>query len=354
MALSVRSWAIAALIVLSFASAATARHHHHREKPTPSAPPMTGLQDDSGGGAQIIEPGRGTVSEGSREVTAGTGDFFVEPEAGIKPVVGAMEQARKSLNLVVYLLSDDRIVSALKRAKDRGVTVRVMVEPHPYGGGGGNGKTFDKLQRLGIPVRYTPHRFRYTHEKAFIVDHRVALISTGNFTRSAFSKNREYGFFDRDPGDVKEIEALFDADWADRPATPHQARLVVSPTNSRAKIVTLIRSARQSLFVQDETCSDPEVIGAIADRQRAGVQVTVEVAEARDLDKLQAAGIPAKQLQSHYLHAKTIVADDARAYVGSENLTANSLDNNRELGILLTDPAILGQLTGVVRADWDE
>lgn len=36
-----------------------------------------------------------------------------------------------------------------------------------------------------------------------------------------------------------------------------------------------------------------------------------------------------------YLHAKVILRDGKYAYIGSHNLTTNSLDNNRELGVFL-------------------
>jgi phosphatidylserine/phosphatidylglycerophosphate/cardiolipin synthase-like enzyme len=52
------------------------------------------------------------------------------------------------------------------------------------------------------------------------------------------------------------------------------------------------------------------------------------------------------------MHAKTIIADSARAYVGSENLTANSLDHNREMGILLTDKALVETIERTALADW--
>lgn len=288
------------------------------------------------------------------KVTAGTETFFVQPEAGIRPVIGALEDAKQSIDLVVYLLSDDRIISALKRAKERGVQVRVMVESHPYGGGKGNLKSYEKLKQLGIDVRYTPNRFRFTHQKTFIVDHRKALITTANFTRSAFSKNREYGYFDTVSAEVREIEAMFEADWKDEPFTPRQARLVISPTNSRAKILDLIRSAKKSLWVQAETFSDKEVIAAIAERQAAGVNVMVQVEQDRDLDKVLAAGIHAKKYPGTNLHAKAIVVDGKKAYMGSENFTANSLNNNRELGILLDGPEILNIMSSVMCSDWGE
>ena len=57
-------------------------------------------------------------------------------------------------------------------------------------------------------------------------------------------------------------------------------------------------------------------------------------------------------MQRLVLHAKAIVVDGQRAYVGSENLSANSLDNNREVGILVGDMRVIHKLENTMRVDW--
>lgn len=324
--------------LLAIAAPADARRHHHAAH------------------QQIVEthasPARHGAHAGQADGFAGTGDFFVEPAAGVAPVVRLIDGARRSVDVEVYLLTERDVLAALERAQARGVSVRVMLEPHPYGGGAGNREAFDRLAGDRIAVKPTRHRFKYTHEKAIVVDDAVALISTANFTHSAFTHNREYGYVDRAPQDVREIAAIFTADWQRQPVTPSVPRLVVAPDNARTKLLALIRSATRTLRVQDEACSDPEVIAALQDRMRAGVAVTVQLQEAREVKRLAQKGLPVRRMRGHYLHAKAIVADDARAYVGSVNLTENSLDHNRELGILLDDPAIVGALDRVMQADW--
>ena len=55
--------------------------------------------------------------------------------------------------------------------------------------------------------------------------------------------------------------------------------------------------------------------------------------------------------QSYYIHAKLIVVDDRSALVSSQNLSATSLDDNRELGIRLTAARLVHALAGDVAAD---
>jgi cardiolipin synthase A/B len=53
-----------------------------------------------------------------------------------------------------------------------------------------------------------------------------------------------------------------------------------------------------------------------------------------------------------YMHAKIIVVDNKVAYVGSENISVQSLDQNRELGIIVSDPSVLNTLQTTFQYDW--
>jgi phosphatidylserine/phosphatidylglycerophosphate/cardiolipin synthase-like enzyme len=52
------------------------------------------------------------------------------------------------------------------------------------------------------------------------------------------------------------------------------------------------------------------------------------------------------------MHAKMMVADGTRAYVGSENFSSQSLDSNRELGLLMSDQNVLSTLEQTFQSDW--
>jgi cardiolipin synthase A/B len=53
-----------------------------------------------------------------------------------------------------------------------------------------------------------------------------------------------------------------------------------------------------------------------------------------------------------YMHAKIILVDGQRAFVGSENISTQSLDQNRELGIIVSDTAVLSKLQATFQHDW--
>jgi cardiolipin synthase A/B len=57
--------------------------------------------------------------------------LYPMPDSGPAPLVDAINRATKSVDLSVYLLTDQKVTDALKRAAHRGVQVRVMLEPDP-------------------------------------------------------------------------------------------------------------------------------------------------------------------------------------------------------------------------------
>jgi phosphatidylserine/phosphatidylglycerophosphate/cardiolipin synthase-like enzyme len=53
-----------------------------------------------------------------------------------------------------------------------------------------------------------------------------------------------------------------------------------------------------------------------------------------------------------YMHAKIIVVDGKTAFVGSENISTQSLDRNRELGIIVSDAGVFSTLQSTFQKDW--
>ena len=72
-----------------------------------------------------------------------------------------------------------------------------------------------------------------------------------------------------------------------------------------------------------------------------------------DVPRLARGGVHVRYSITLYMHAKLIVADGARAFVGSVNFSATSLDANRELGLLIADPDALATLTATFGVDWN-
>jgi cardiolipin synthase len=90
---------------------------------------------------------------------------FIEPGDGRAPLFDEIQAARRSIDLEVYIVTDDAILQALEEARRRGIAVRVILEEHPFGGGGGQEEMFARLERAGIAVRWSNPVFRFSHVK---------------------------------------------------------------------------------------------------------------------------------------------------------------------------------------------
>ncbi len=290
-------------------------------------------------------PTTAPLSPSAAVVDVAGGQFYVEPDAGVTPLVSFIRAARRDLDGEIYLFSSAAVFDALGDAVRRGVRVRLVLDPHPLGGEGGSA---DEARRVlaaeGVSVRWASPAYRFTHAKFLISDNAAAWIGTMNWTNAAFTRNREFAEETDAPAVVQESGAIFAADWDGRPLDTVTPDVVVSPTNARGTILGLIAAARYSLDLYAEEIYDTASIQALADATRRGVRVRIVYAGLGDAEGLSGIGAQVARVASPYIHAKAIVADGAILFVGSENLSTTSLDQNREVGLLMRDRVAISEV----------
>jgi cardiolipin synthase len=76
------------------------------------------------------------------------------------------------------------------------------------------------------------------------------------------------------------------------------------------------------------------------------------------LAQLNAGGVAARAMpapsspQQPYEHAKMMIADGTRAFIGSVNFSTASTTDARELGIFFDDPASIQMISAAFEQDW--
>ena len=310
-------------------------------------------------------------------VPAGALSLVTEPDDGIAPVLGMIAGASSSVDLVMYELDDARIGSALATDAARGVAVRVILSGGYEGATSTmNAAAYRSLAAHDVPVRYSPAYFSLTHEKSLVVDGKRAIIMTFNLVSKYYATGRDFGIVDLDAHDVAAMEDTFNDDWRGS-GSGDTARaslggndgdagddLLWSP-GSKQPLIDLIDAAQRSLYIYNEEMADTDVTKALIDAARRGVAVYVVMTGAAEwkweFAELTTAGAHVRTYADAddaplYIHAKVIVVDDgsaaARAFVGSENFSETSLNENRELGIITADRAIIAGLVKTFSADW--
>ena len=120
-----------------------------------------------------------------------------------------LESARRSADICVFTITDDRLSRAIVDAHRRGVRVRVISD---------DDKAFDRgsdvhrLRDSGVQVR-VDKTDKHMHHKFALFDHTTLLTGSYNWTRSAFKENEENIIVVDDPRLVSAFSEEFASLW---------------------------------------------------------------------------------------------------------------------------------------------
>jgi phosphatidylserine/phosphatidylglycerophosphate/cardiolipin synthase-like enzyme len=272
--------------------------------------------------------------------------LIVQPDAGIAPIVTAIKQARKSVNILIFRLDRFEIARALADAVKRGVRVRALTAHTNRGGTKSLRKLEMDLLEAGVTVSRTADDMVRYHGKMMIVDNRILHVYGFNFTGLDMLKSRSFGVISRNERLVNEAQKLFMADFDRLPYTPGHERFVVSPENARERLARFISGARRQLLVYDPQVSDDAMLRLITERIKAGVDVRVIGRVESKWD------VNCERCPGNRLHIRAIIRDGKRAFLGSQSLRRLELEKRREVGLIITDVAVIKQMMEVFEKDW--
>lgn len=292
--------------------------------------------------------------------------IIVLPDDTGQEIIDAIDHAKKSILIKMFLFSDPGLINAVIAAKERGVKVKVMLNPARRNGEEENEDTRKLLEAAGIEVRDSNPSFIITHEKSMVIDEELAFVKSLNWETKNLTETRDYAIITSHPLEVAEIVLCFDADWHRKNFDPGEnTRLIWCSINGRARIAKFIDEAQHSLFVQNERFQDLVIIERLVRAASRGVKVHVMARPPHTLkiDKLVEGvgglrimgdiGIKIHKLRHLKLHGKMLLADGCRAIVGSINLTPGSFDHRRELAIEVHDPEVIDRLKKIAHFDWE-
>jgi phosphatidylserine/phosphatidylglycerophosphate/cardiolipin synthase-like enzyme len=291
--------------------------------------------------------------------------LLVMPEDGVESVVDLIDRAREHLLIKQFKLESEAVEQALLRAHERGVAVRVMLNPHTSGGDRWNDQAFARLQSWGMEVSWTSDSFPVTHEKSMVVDRRLALIATFNFSDKYFTQTRDYGVVSSSAAVVEQVIAGFEADWHRHFFEPDLGvGLVWSSFHSRGQMARLVDSAQRTLWIQHPKFVDAVILERIVSARDRGVKVRVLCGGKHgvsdwdifdtfsSLRLMERFGVKVRRQKHLKLHAKLILVDGMVALTGSMNIDRSAFDIRRELGLETDAPQVVQRLKEAYEHDW--
>lgn len=274
--------------------------------------------------------------------------LLVQPEAGIEPVVQAIKRAKRSVDVAIFRLDRAEVEAALAAAVARGVPVRALVAHTNRGGAAQLRKLEQRLLAAGISVTRSGDDLVKYHGKYLLADDTLHLLGF-NLTRLDVTKSRSFGIQTRDRRAVRHARDLFEGDLTRQAYTgPASSPLVVSPETARSALHRFIAGAKSRLAIYEPRLHDRRFVQLLQDRAARGVQVQILGKASR-----APAGAELRGMTRLRLHVRAIVRDGTRAFVGSQSLRPLELDRRREVGLIITNPAVARRMLEVFDEDWE-
>jgi phosphatidylserine/phosphatidylglycerophosphate/cardiolipin synthase-like enzyme len=211
------------------------------------------------------------------------------------------------------------IVQSLVAAHNRGVTIRVQINEDSD-----SDDITSYLSGLGIEVRWMGNSasnpdgewISDTHNKLLIIDGKVVIISSVNFSENAFLNNREAGMVIQNTEVATYYTTIFESDWADGeiPTSPleksiireksssnvekrlegiqytsptdldpvnftgtYNVTLFANPDNADEVIFRYLKTAKASIYVSMYTISRPDFNKTLIDLKNANPDLDIQV-----------------------------------------------------------------------------
>jgi phosphatidylserine/phosphatidylglycerophosphate/cardiolipin synthase-like enzyme len=131
-------------------------------------------------------------------------DLVVSPQNARRRLTRFLSKARVSLDIYDPGVTDDGIIRVLKERAAQGVVIRIL------------GKLEKKWQGDDLDARPFPGRL---HVRAIVRDGRRAFVGSQSLRKLELDERREVGLIVRDAAIVKEIQRVFERDWASTKVT---------------------------------------------------------------------------------------------------------------------------------------
>ena len=296
-----------------------------------------------------------------------TRTLLVEPADGLTALDSLIDGAASTIDMTMYELVDTDFSGRLVSACARGVKVRVILDQNlekPY-----NLPAYTQLNaQAGCIAVWANPAFQVTHQKSILVDGKTLAMLTFNLTSRYYPTSRDFAVVENGAADIAAVQATFNEDFQSTTSFTYRpgrgTDLIWSPTTAQDELLRVIDGATSTLLIENEEMGAPNIVVALENRCRASVAVnitmTANTTYQANFNALVAAGCGVHLYPDTptglYIHAKAMVADyglpTQKVYVGSINFSLPSMDGNRELGLFVSEKAIVDRLNVTLSADY--
>jgi len=136
--------------------------------------------------------------------------IFFPGEEGERSLIKYLNMAKHTLEVCVFTISNDKLANALKGLHQRGVKIRLISDDECAKNKGSD--IFD-LAQLGVPTRTDANVQSHMHNKYAIVDNKILITGSFNWTWQAVKSNQENLIIVEKEDLVKKYKDSFEKLW---------------------------------------------------------------------------------------------------------------------------------------------
>lgn len=192
------------------------------------------------------------------------------PAENLEHIDGALiRSAKHSIDMAAYVLSDWPVIEALIAAQNRGVTIRIVLDPtQPH--------ALNKLTPIAADIRMKP-KGPFMHLKSYSVDGEALRAGAANFSASGLKQQNNDIVILRRPDSVRVFGAMFEKLWES--ARPLNQINSPSPKTSRVSALKPLTPNSACLIKGNVNRQGERIYHEPGDRDYARVNMSKGVGE---------------------------------------------------------------------------
>lgn len=305
-----------------------------------------------------------------------------------RSLITLIDNSKETIDMAVYgFQGQDDIINALRRARERGVRVRGVVDDNTYKFYFDTHKIekeFGLKEDVFVPIAVKKQDTAFTrevsglmHNKFFIIDNQYIWTGSTNITDSCMTMNANDSIviISKDLANIytKEFNQMFEQEKfhtlkepsANNEKIPINYKTSVSvyfsPKDDPVQkgVIPLIQQTDKTIKIMMFYFTNKKIVAELINAHNRGVNIQIIVdyeptAENYSaIDALREVGIPVKvENWKGKMHTKTAVFDDKVCVIGSTNWTSTAEYVNDENMLVIDNADIATQITNEFKRLW--
>ena len=257
-------------------------------------------------------------------------------------LIQAIGRAQKSVQLIIFSLTDRQVIEALNERARAGVPVRVIFDRKH------NPKLKRQMDSSVQLVGQTPEGLM--HRKILVIDEAEVWVGSANFTGESLALHDNLLLSLSSPPLARWIASHYDDPPNSEGSCSGQVGgqeiefwLLPEEESALNRLTGMIQSAQKSVRVAMFTFTHPALVNALTEAHQRGLDVQVIVDRSSGhgvsgwaIERLSHKGVPTALSQGPGLcHHKLLILDETILVTGSANWTRSAFDKNQDCIVVL-------------------